>query len=130
MVCKKINVERWGESMSNNEGKTEKEELGDNLKGYKGYARKKLEAAGAKIWDVVEVIKGKRVTRGIILPRSEFEEDTRHINLKLKSGYNIGIELSDSVKINIYGYEAGEYGFPEKEIVVVEETADPLRRAP
>ena len=114
-------MERRGESMSNNEGKTEKEELGDNLKGYRGYARKKLEAAGAKIWDVVEVVKGKGVTRGIILPRSEFEEDTRHVNLKLKSGYNVGIKLSDSVTINIYGYEVGEYGFPEKEIAIVED---------
>ncbi len=107
--------------MNNNESKVEKEAAEDLLKGYKGYVRKKLEAAGAKVWDVVEVLKNKRVTRGIILPRSEFEEDTRHINLKLKSGYNVGIELTDSVKIDIYGYEAGEYGLPEKEIAFVED---------
>ncbi|MHA1266045.1 MAG: Glu-tRNA(Gln) amidotransferase subunit GatD [Candidatus Helarchaeota archaeon] len=93
----------------------------DLLKGYKGYARKKLEAAGAKVWDVVEVSKDKKVTRGIILPRSEFERDTRHINLKLKTGYNVGIELSDSTKIKIYGYEMGEYGLPTKEVMFKEE---------
>lgn len=103
------------------ESKPSKEEIEDNLKGYKGYARKKLEAASIKLWDVVEVIKDKRVTRGIVLPRSEFEDDTRHVNLKLKSGYNVGIELTDSTKINIYGHEAGEYGLPEKEIAINEE---------
>jgi len=89
----------------------------DVLKGYKGYAREKLEATGAKIWDIVEIEKDERIVRGIILPRSEFEEDTTHINLKLKSGYNVGIELTDSMKITIQGYEAGEYHFPEKEII-------------
>ena len=107
---------------SNSEEKQiEKDEEEDLLKGYKGYARKKLESAEAKIWDVVEIIKGKRVTRGIILPRSEFESDTRHVNLKLKTGYNVGIKLEDSTKINIYGREAGEYGFPLKAVVFNED---------
>ena len=89
----------------------------DNLKGYKGYARKKLEAAGAKIWNIIEIEKDKKPVRGIILPRSEFEKDTMHVNLKLKSGYNVGIELTDLTKITVHGYEAGEYRLPEKEIV-------------
>ena len=91
----------------------------DNLKGYKGYARKKLEAAGAKIWNIIEIEKDKKPVRGIILPRSEFEKDTIHVNLKLKSGYNVGIELTDLTKITVHGCEAGEYRLPEKEIVYV-----------
>ena len=89
----------------------------DGLKGYKGYAREKLEAAGAKIWNIVEIENDKKMVRGIILPRSEFEKDTTHVNLKLKTGYNVGIELTDLTKITVQGYEAGEYRLPEKEIV-------------
>ncbi|TFG05781.1 MAG: Glu-tRNA(Gln) amidotransferase subunit GatD [Promethearchaeota archaeon] len=112
---------RRGDYMDNGERKVEKVQGEDLLKGYKGFARKKLESAGVKIWDIIEVEKEKKVTRGIVLPRSEFESDTRHLNLKLKSGYNVGIELTDSTKISIYGYEAGEYGLPEKEVVLNEE---------
>ncbi|NVM27474.1 MAG: Glu-tRNA(Gln) amidotransferase subunit GatD [Candidatus Helarchaeota archaeon] len=99
----------------------EKEKGEDNLKGYRGYARKKLEASEAKVWDVIEVTKDKRTARGIILPRSEFEDDTRHVILKLKTGYNVGIELTDSTKINVYGHEPGDYGLPEKEVLIIEE---------
>jgi glutamyl-tRNA(Gln) amidotransferase subunit D len=93
----------------------------DRLIGYKGFARKKLEAAGAKIWDVVEIAKDKRVARGIILPRSEFNPDMNHVNIKLKNGYNVGIELTDSAKITIYSQEVGEYKLPEKSFPINEQ---------
>ncbi|HUX99966.1 MAG TPA: Glu-tRNA(Gln) amidotransferase subunit GatD [Candidatus Deferrimicrobium sp.] len=89
--------------------------------GYKGNARKKLEAAGAKIWDVVEIVKDKRVARGIILPRSEFNPDTNHVNLKLKNGYNVGIEITDALKITVYSQEIGEYKLPEKIVPFIEQ---------
>ncbi|MHA1649796.1 MAG: Glu-tRNA(Gln) amidotransferase subunit GatD [Candidatus Helarchaeota archaeon] len=92
----------------------------DSLAGYRGYARKKLEAAGAKVWDVVEIQKGKEVVKGIILPRPEFQ-DTHFVTLKLKNGYNIGVELTDSSKITVFSQEIGEYKLPEKEVTPVEE---------
>jgi glutamyl-tRNA(Gln) amidotransferase subunit D len=98
----------------------EGEEKKDTLTGYKGQARKKLESAGAKVWDVVEIVKGKEVVKGIILPRSEFEEESRHVTLKLTNGYNAGIELTDSAKITVYSQEIGEYKLPEKEVPIVE----------
>ncbi|MFX1294760.1 MAG: Glu-tRNA(Gln) amidotransferase subunit GatD [Promethearchaeota archaeon] len=92
------------------------EEKYDTLTGYKGIARKRLEDAGAKIWDVIEISKDKEVIKGIILPRSELEKDTPNITLKLTNGYNVGIELTDSSEITIYSQEIGEYKLPEKEI--------------
>ncbi len=87
----------------------------DLLIGYKGYARKILEAANAKVWDVVEIAKGKEITKGIILPRSEFQKETNFVNIKLTNGYNVGIELTDSVKIAVFSKEIGDYKLPETE---------------
>ncbi|MHA1131630.1 MAG: asparaginase domain-containing protein, partial [Candidatus Helarchaeota archaeon] len=95
-------------------------ETKDLLTGYQGYARKKLESVGAKIWDVIEIVKGKEVVKGIILPRSEFEEEDRNVTLKLINGYNVGVELSDSANITVYSQEIGEYKLPEKEVPPVE----------
>ncbi|MHA1277910.1 MAG: Glu-tRNA(Gln) amidotransferase subunit GatD [Candidatus Helarchaeota archaeon] len=95
-------------------------ETKDLLTGYQGYARKKLESVGAKIWDVIEIVKGKEVVKGIILPRSEFEEEDRNVTLKLINGYNVGVELSDSANITVYSQEIGEYKLPEKKVPPVE----------
>jgi glutamyl-tRNA(Gln) amidotransferase subunit D len=70
--------------------------------GYKGQALKFLKKAGAEIGDVVRVTKGEENWEGILIPRSE-SGDEYHIVLKMKSGYNVGVRLNDSAKIEKAG---------------------------
>jgi glutamyl-tRNA(Gln) amidotransferase subunit D len=70
--------------------------------GYKGQALKFLKKAGAEIGDVVRVTKGEESWEGILIPRSE-SGDEYHIVLKMKSGYNVGVRLNDSAKIEKAG---------------------------
>jgi len=70
----------------------------DVLRGYRGHLRRALEAAQAGIGDLIRVESGGRVFEGILMPRLE-SADERHLVIKMKSGYNIGVEFDDSVKV-------------------------------
>ena len=63
------------------------------LKGYKGKSFEYLKQKGVNVGDSIKVISDLTYT-GILMPRYETSEDS-HIVLKLKSGYNIGIELDE-----------------------------------
>ena len=63
------------------------------LKGYKGKSLEYLHQKDLNVWDSIKVISDLTYA-GILMPRYETSEDS-HIVLKLKSGYNIGIELSE-----------------------------------
>ena len=65
------------------------------LKGYKGKSLDYLNQKNVSVGDSIKVISDLTYT-GILMPRYETSEDS-HIVLKLKSGYNIGIEL-DKIK--------------------------------
>jgi glutamyl-tRNA(Gln) amidotransferase subunit D len=73
----------------------------DNL-GYKGEALEAIKRAEAEIGDVVRVIKNSEVYEGILIPRSEYG-DEKHLVLKLKSGYNIGIYITPNAKVEKIG---------------------------
>ncbi|MBC7131365.1 Glu-tRNA(Gln) amidotransferase GatDE subunit D, partial [Candidatus Bathyarchaeota archaeon] len=62
------------------------------LSGYKGAALEILKGIGAEIGDLIRITKADQVYEGILIPRSEYGDD-RHIVLKLKSGYNVGVRL-------------------------------------
>jgi glutamyl-tRNA(Gln) amidotransferase subunit D len=64
------------------------------VEGYKGAGLELLERFGAKVGDRVQVetFDGSEVT-GLLIPRYEYA-DNNHIVLKLKSGYNIGLEAA------------------------------------
>ena len=68
-----------------------------DLKGYKGKSLDFLNENDIGIGDSVKIIADLAYT-GILMPRYETSEDS-HIVLKLKSGYNIGIELEEIEKI-------------------------------
>jgi len=51
---------------------------------------------------------------GIILPRSE-TADSRHVVLKLDTGYNIGVAADTITGIEELGYRRAEYKIPERE---------------
>jgi glutamyl-tRNA(Gln) amidotransferase subunit D len=70
--------------------------------GYKGEALRQLKQADCGIGDIVRVsIKGK-VYEGILIPRSELGEGTIVI-VKMKSGYNVGIKVTNDTKIEKIG---------------------------
>ena len=57
---------------------------------YRGKAEKILK--GIKVGDKIKVKKGEKYFEGILMPRTELS-DEKHIVIKLKSGYNIGINV-------------------------------------
>lgn len=52
--------------------------------------------------DIVRVLKKGQKFEGILIPRSEFGDD-KHIVIKLRSGYNIGIFIDKDTEINKIG---------------------------
>ena len=67
------------------------------LKGYKGKSFEYLQQKDVNVGDSIKVV-SDLTYEGILMPRYETSEDS-HIVLKLKSGYNIGIELSEITNI-------------------------------
>mgnify|MGYP000863644956 FL=1 len=86
----------------------------DKFKGYKGQALSVLKSFNADVWSDVEVFTDGGIFKGIILPRSE-TADPNHIVLKLRSGYNVGINTSRITDIKIGGKKEAHYKIPEKE---------------
>ena len=67
------------------------------LKGYKGKSFEYLQQKDVDVGDSIKVV-SDLTYEGILMPRYETSEDS-HIVLKLKSGYNIGIELTEITNI-------------------------------
>ena len=70
--------------------------------GYKGEALKLLKQTKAEIGDIIRVVKNGETHEGILIPRSEYGDD-KHIVLKLKTGYNIGVRVTSTTKIEKIG---------------------------
>ena len=68
-----------------------------DLKGYRDKSLELLNKNNIEIGDLIRIIADLSYT-GILMPRYETSQDS-HIVLKLKSGYNIGIELEKIEKI-------------------------------
>ena len=88
--------------------------MNDIYKGYRGEALSLLKAHGVRVWSDAEVTTTRGRFTGIILPRSE-TEDERHIVLKLRNGYNVGITVGTVTEIKEIGYKEAHYKIPEKE---------------
>ena len=72
--------------------------MSEEFPGYRGQALKFLKKAGAEIGDVIRVTKDGENWEGILIPRSEFG-DEKHIILKLKSGYNVGVRIDSTAQV-------------------------------
>jgi glutamyl-tRNA(Gln) amidotransferase subunit D len=85
----------------------------ESYKGYRGQALSTLKNFDALVWSDVEIktATGKHI--GIILPRSENGDD-KHIVIKLRSGYNVGIAAEKVEDIQINGRKEAHYKIPEK----------------
>ncbi len=70
--------------------------------GYKGEALEAIKKAEVEIGDMIRVTKNGEAYEGILIPRSEYGDD-RHVVIKLKSGYNIGIRITPNTKIQKTG---------------------------
>ncbi|MGQ0638355.1 MAG: Glu-tRNA(Gln) amidotransferase subunit GatD [Nitrososphaerota archaeon] len=68
-----------------------------NYSGYKGKSLAFLQKNNLRVGDVVKVMADSNYS-GILMPRYEYSDD-EHIVLKLKSGYNIGLEIDKIKKI-------------------------------
>jgi glutamyl-tRNA(Gln) amidotransferase subunit D len=69
-----------------------------DLSGYRGPSAKLLAEAGAAIGDVLELRMGDDTVKGTLVPRYEHDDD-KHIVIKLKSGYNVGVSVNKITKV-------------------------------
>ncbi|MDH4271507.1 MAG: Glu-tRNA(Gln) amidotransferase GatDE subunit D, partial [Candidatus Aminicenantes bacterium] len=88
--------------------------MSDIYKGYRGNALALLKAQGVRVWSDAEVATTRGTFTGIILPRSETADD-KHIVMKLRNGYNVGITVETVTEIKEIGYKEAHYKIPEKE---------------
>ena len=73
------------------------------LEGYHGEVLQKLRRANAKIGSIIRLTsKSGEVFEGALIPRSEYEDKT-HVVLKMKNGYNIGLSLDRTEKLEVIG---------------------------
>jgi len=74
----------------------------DESAGYKGEALEAIKKAGIKIGDRIHVMRNGKTYEGILIPRSEYG-DGKHIVVKLKNGYNVGISITSTTKVEKIG---------------------------
>ncbi|MFH1686661.1 MAG: Glu-tRNA(Gln) amidotransferase subunit GatD [bacterium] len=87
------------------------------FKGYKGRALETLKKFNTRVWGQAQVDTSRGQFEGIILPRSENDDDA-HIVLKIATGYNVGIAV-DTIKAMVeIGYKEAHYKIPEKEFPI------------
>jgi len=70
--------------------------------GYKGEALSALKKAGCQVGDIIRVTSNEKTYEGILIPRSE-TGDGKHVVVKLKNGYNVGIRVASDVTIEKVG---------------------------
>jgi glutamyl-tRNA(Gln) amidotransferase subunit D len=70
--------------------------------GYKGEVLSALKKAGFQVGDIIRVTSKGKAYEGILIPRSETGDD-KHVVVKLKSGYNVGVQVTPDVKIEKIG---------------------------
>ena len=75
--------------------------MSDAFKGYKGRALSVLKKFNVRVWSDTKIQSTRGDFEGIILPRSENDDD-KHLVLKLATGYNVGIDVNcDYVRFSI-----------------------------
>ena len=88
--------------------------MGEDYKGYRDPALGILKENRVRVWSDVKMETSRGEFTGIILPRSE-TADARHIVMKLRNGYNIGIAVDTIQKITEASRKEAHYKIPEKE---------------
>jgi len=76
--------------------------LSVELSGYKGRALRVLKEAEVEVGDSIRIVREDATYEGILMPRSEYGDD-KHIVIKLRSGYNIGVRVTPATRIEKTG---------------------------
>ncbi|MEM3597206.1 MAG: Glu-tRNA(Gln) amidotransferase subunit GatD [Candidatus Bathyarchaeia archaeon] len=84
----------------------------EKFSGYRGEALEAIKKARAEIGDLLRITKDGEIYEGILIPRSEYG-DERHIVIKLKSGYNIGVRITPDTHIERIGEGAKPIFVPQ-----------------
>jgi glutamyl-tRNA(Gln) amidotransferase subunit D len=87
--------------------------MGENLKGYKGKAKKILRDKNIQIWDILKIKTEKAQYEGILLPRTTYSKKN-YVEIKLENNYNIGINFDDIIELKKIGEKKAHYKIPEK----------------
>ena len=93
--------------------------MSDTRKGYKGDSLTVLERFNVRVWSDALIKTARGDFSGIILPRAENDDD-KHIVLKLKTGYNVGIATDTITDMQEIGYKEAHYKIPEREFPISE----------
>ena len=72
------------------------------LSGYRGRALRVLKEAEVEVGDSIRIVREDVTYEGILMPRSEYGDD-KHIVIKLRSGYNIGVRVTPTTRIEKTG---------------------------
>jgi glutamyl-tRNA(Gln) amidotransferase subunit D len=70
--------------------------------GYHGRALDALKKANVEIGDILRIHTKSEIYKGTLIPRSEYG-DEKHVVVKLKNGYNIGVEITPETRIERVG---------------------------
>ena len=76
--------------------------MSEEFPGYKGKALHALKKAGAEIGDLIRITKNGAVYEGLLIPRSEYGDEL-HIVVKMKNGYNVGVRITPTTRIEKIG---------------------------
>ena len=76
--------------------------LSGEFPGYRGQSLKLLKSIRAEIGDMIRVTKNRESWEGILIPRSE-SGDEYHVVIKMKSGYNVGVQIDASTLVEKVG---------------------------
>ena len=79
--------------------------MSEEFPGYKGEALQALKKARAGVGDIIRITKETETYEGILIPRSEYG-DEKHVVIKIESGYNIGIRITPTTRIEKIGVGA------------------------
>jgi glutamyl-tRNA(Gln) amidotransferase subunit D len=88
--------------------------MNDDYIGYREPSLSILKKNGVRVWSEVIMDTKRGEFQGLILPRSE-TSDSKHIVLKLKNGYNIGLAVDIIQSIKEVGHKEAHYKIPEKD---------------
>ncbi|MHA1518637.1 MAG: Glu-tRNA(Gln) amidotransferase subunit GatD [Promethearchaeota archaeon] len=85
--------------------------------GYRGTLRQRLIEKNIGAWSIVKVTRGNAVYEGVVLPRSEHTSED-YLVVKVDTGYNVGIKITDETTIEELGYRKGEYKLPSVDVKI------------
>jgi len=71
--------------------------------GYKDTVLRLLQSANCQIGDNIRITCKSKTYEGTLIPRTEYEDTTNIIIIKMKNGYNVGIAVSEGVNIEKIG---------------------------